>query len=70
MQVQIRKPVAVEVEAADTDETILLRFFTATGHEAAVELTDELTSELLEKLKALTPEPAAARASLRELLRI
>ena len=70
MQVHIRNPVAVEVEAADAGETISLRFITATGHEAAVELTGELISELLERLKALASEPAEPRSSLRELLRI
>lgn len=70
MQIQIRNPVAVEVEAAGTGETVSLRFFTATGHEAAVELTGELISELMEKLKAFSFEPASSRPSLRELLRI
>lgn len=70
MQIRIRNPVAVEIETADTEEAFSLRFITATGHEAAVELTSELMSDLLEKLKALAPEPAPPRPSLRELLRI
>lgn len=69
MQIQIRNPVAVDVEAAGTEETVSLRFITATGHEAAVELTGELISELLEKLKAFASAPAP-HPSLRELLRI
>jgi hypothetical protein len=70
MQIQIRNPVAVEIKTADTEEAFSLRFITATGHEAAVELTSELISDLLEELKALAPKPAPVRSNLRELLRI
>jgi hypothetical protein len=70
MQIQIRNPVAVEIETAETEEAVSLRFITATGHEAAVELTSELISDLLQKLKALASEPATPRLNLRELLRI
>ncbi len=62
MQVQIRNPIAVEVNAADEKGSVSLHFFTAAEHEAAVTLPGNLLPELLQQLQEFVaeekPQPA------------
>ncbi len=56
MQVQIRNPVAVEVETADDQGSVSFRFFTAADHEAVVTVSSELLPDLLAQLHDLVAE--------------
>jgi len=52
MQIQIRNPIAVEVESAGVAGDVSFHFVTAAEHEAVVTVSAELMPDLLNKLQA------------------
>ncbi len=66
MQVQIRNPIAVEVDAADDKGSVSFHFFTAAEHQAVVTIGRDLLPDLIEQLEEIVSAEAKPRVELQE----
>lgn len=62
MQVQIRNPIAVEVDAADDKGSVSFHFFTAAEHQAVVTIGRDLLPDLIEQLEEIVSAEAKPQA--------
>lgn len=63
MQVQIRNPIAVEVDAADDKGSVSFHFFTAAEHQAVVTIGRDLLPDLIEQLEEIVSAEAKPQAA-------
>jgi hypothetical protein len=63
MQVQIRNPIAVEVDAADDKGSVSFHFFTAAEHQAVVTIGRDLLPDLIEQLEEIIAAEAKPKAA-------
>lgn len=66
MQVQIRNPIAVEVDAADDKGSVSFHFFTAAEHQAVVTIGRDLLPDLIEQLEAIVTAEAKPQAAAKQ----
>jgi hypothetical protein len=66
MQVQIRNPIAVEVDAADDKGSVSFHFFTAADHQAVVTIGRDLLPDLLEQLEEIVAAEAKPQAAAKQ----
>jgi hypothetical protein len=63
MLVQIRNPIAVEVDAADDKGSVSFHFFTAAEHQAVVTIGRDLLPDLIEQLEEIIAAEARPQAA-------